>query len=80
MLCVVCCVLFLLFSSSLSLLQAQKALDRVRVDSVGPAPHAGKLNCLAIRSDRRQLLFCADTPDDYDAWLKILSSVAKKPE
>lgn len=70
-----CCALLISLSS-----QAQKALDRVRVDSVAPAPNAGKLNCLAIRSEKRQLLFCADTPDDYDAWLKVLSSIAKKPE
>ena len=61
--------------------KAQRPLDRVHVDSVAPAPNAGKLNCLAIRSgDKRQLIFCADSAEDYDAWLKVLSSLSKKPE
>lgn len=60
--------------------KAQRPLDRLRVDSVAAAPNAGKVNCLAIRSDRRQLLFCADSAEDYDAWLKILSAVSAKKD
>ena len=54
--------------------KTQKPLDKLHVDTVAPFSNAGKLNCIAIETGKRRLLFCADNTEDFDGWMAVLSA------
>lgn len=57
--------------------KATKPLDTLHVDRVSPFDGAGKTNCMAVDSDKRRLLFCADNKADYDSWMEILQKTSE---
>ncbi len=58
--------------------KAPKPLDKLVVEEVSKATNAGKMNCIAIKTGKRVLLFCADNTSDFDSWMAVLTAYCEQ--